>query len=161
MVTPSDSPVASAPSAIPVPSQVDPKITQFINDLDADAELAKEVYDAYKAGGAGKAIATATPLITTIGTQIADARAAIPALKDGFKTTEGIVSIAVAVVLPLLAHFTPNISPSTAATIDIVSGVVGAVYAVSRAFLKVAHVNAASAAVAAVAASAVATTAKP
>ena len=150
MVTASDSPVVSAAAS------VDPKITQFINDLDADAELAEEVYDAYKAGGAGKAIAAAAPLITTIGTQIADARAAIPALKDGFKTTEGIVSIAVAVVLPLLAHFTPNISPSTAATIDIVSGVVGAVYAVSRAFLKVAHVNAASAAVAAVASSGVA-----
>ena len=119
-------------------------ISKFISDLDADAALAKEVFEAYKAGGAGKAIAAATPLIGNIGTQIADARAAIPALKNGFKTTEGITSIVVAVGLPLLAHFTPSISPGTATAIDIVSGVVAAVYTISRAFLKVAHVNASS-----------------
>ncbi len=145
----SDSQIASVPlspsgSPSTVSSDVDPAISKFIADLDADVELAREVLAAYKAGGAGKAIAAATPLIGTVGTQIADAKAAIPALKDGFKTTEGITSIAVAVGLPVLAHFTPSISSSTATTIAIVSGVVGAVYTLSRAFLKATQIKAAA-----------------
>jgi hypothetical protein len=143
---------SSVPLSISTPA-VDPVISKFISDLDADAALAKEVFEAYKAGGAGKAIAAATPLIGSIVSQIADAKAAIPALKSGFKTTEGIASIVVAVGLPILAHFTPSISSGTATAIDIVSGVVAAVYTISRAFLKVAHVNAAADAVASVAAS--------
>ncbi len=145
----SDSQIPSVPlspsgSPSTASSDVDPAISKFIADMDADVELAREVLAAYKAGGAGKAIAAASPLIATVGTQIADAKAAIPALKAGFKTTEGIISIAVAVGLPLLAHFTPNISPSTAATIDVASGVVGAVYALSRAFLKATQIKAAA-----------------
>jgi hypothetical protein len=135
----------------------DPKIVKFINDLDADRQLAEKVYAAYKAKGAGEAIATAAPIIATLGEQIADAKAAIPALKDGFKTTEGIVSIAVAVGLPILAHFSPEISQGTATTIDVVSGVVGALYVVSRSFLKQAHIKATAQTVATVVAKAPAT----
>jgi hypothetical protein len=137
--TPAVSPSAGASAG------VDPAIAKLIADIGHLPGVVQDVIAAYKKGGYVAALEAAVPaLIEEVPQDIRDVTAALPALKTGFKTSEGILTIVSTVAAGVLVYFSPTISQGTAATVGIVGIGASVLYNLTRSFLKAATIKAAT-----------------
>jgi len=121
---------------------IDPAIAALIADLKTDVGLVKAAFAGYKAGGTAGAIEAAAPAIAIVPGQFADVTKALPALKSGFTTSEGILTTGIAVVSAAVMAFEPNLPAWVVAVLGSASTIGVAVYTVVRGLSKNAHVAA-------------------
>jgi hypothetical protein len=153
-VIPSDSGGTPAPTTTPdstlgvspsagAPAGVDPSIAKLIADVGHLPGVVQDVIAAYKKGGYVAALEAAVPsLIEEVPTDIKDVTAALPALKSGFKTSEGIMTLVSTVGAAVLVYYSPTISQGAASIVGVVGIAASVIYSLTRAFLKAAHVKA-------------------
>jgi hypothetical protein len=65
-----------------------------------------------------------------------DVEAAIPAIKSGFKTSEGILTLVSIVGSQAIIYFAPTLSPGVATALSIASAALGVAYTFNRQILK-------------------------
>jgi hypothetical protein len=158
MVTPSDSGVAlPTVSASTTPPPVDPAIAALIADIKPSVELIQAFVAAIKTKGVAGGIETAVNAVPLVTKEIGDVKAAIPAFKKGFQTSEGQLALGYAVVSEGIAFFAPHLPDWALPLNSVIVGLVITAYGYFRTRTKVAHVTA----VATVATAQPATAAKP
>jgi hypothetical protein len=133
MPDPTPAPVPAPLSPAPAPNPVDPSVITAVQDVASDVPLAKQIITDFKTGGPAGAAKDLPQVLAALSSQLADFKAAVPAIKAGYKTTEFWLVLA---VIAGNAGYVALTKKTLPIDVNVVLGAVVAIYTAARSLVK-------------------------